>query len=306
MAGWDALRERRFEQQKAMGLFDNNVKLSPRNPEAPPWKDAENKKDWDLRMAVYAAMVDRMDQGIGSILQKLREVGEEENTLIMFLSDNGGCAELIGRTSVIPPGPAESYTGYYLPWANASNTPFRLFKHWVHEGGIATPFIAHWPRVIEQTGEITDQSAHVMDVKATCLEAAGAEYPADYRGQYPTEDRGFEIIPTEGRSLVPVFKGGKIADRDVLYWEHEGNRAVRQGKWKLVSYYTENRQFSVGSGKRTGEWEMYDIDEDRTELNNIAETHSDKVRELSGLYEQWKARVNVTDWGDIQVKLAQG
>jgi arylsulfatase A-like enzyme len=295
MEGWDVLRERRLQRQKDLGLFDKDLRLSPRDIEAPYWKDVTDKEDWDLRMAVYAAMIDRVDQGIGRILEKVREIGEEENTLIMFLSDNGGCAEHYNPEPNIPPGPEESNTGYYLPWANASNTPFRLFKHWVHEGGIATPFIARWPAIIKQKGTITEQVGHVMDIMATCLDIASVEYPKTYRG--------CEIIALEGKSLLPIFQGKERKGHEVIYWEHEGNRAVRQGKWKLVSYYNESHQYRVGSGKRTGEWELYDMEADRTELHNLANQYPEKVKELSSKYVEWAKSIGIIDWDEIQKKL---
>jgi arylsulfatase len=227
-------------------------------------------------MAVYAAQVDRMDQGIGRILAKLRDVGQEDNTLVLFLSDNGGCAEAInsGRPGV-PPGPADSFMSYGLPWANASNTPFRLYKHWVHEGGIATAFIAHWPAVLRDGGKITQQPGHSIDIMATCLDAAGAEYPRTLG------DR--EILPVEGKSLLPILRTGTRPGHEAIFWEHEGNRAVRQGKWKLVS-------------RHPGAWELYDLEADRTEMRDLAATSPGKATELAGLYNQWAKRCNVEPW----------
>ena len=289
--GWDALREARFRRQQKMGLFGTDVRLSPRGPESMPWTDVKDKKDWDRRMAVYAAMIDRMDQGIGQILDALEETGQAENTLFLFLSDNGGCAEHYNPVPDVWPGPPNSSTGYYLPWANASNTPFRLYKHWVHEGGIATPLIAHWPGQIE-AGAITSQTGHVIDLMATALDVAGADYPQTYHG--------YDVQPLEGKSLLPVFQGERREGHERIFWEHEGNRAVREGPWKLVSYYTEERVYDVGKGKRTGDWQLYNLDDDRTELNDLSASHPEKRAELEAAYRAWADRTGVLDWEEIQ------
>jgi len=272
LKGWDKLREERHKRQIEMGLLDPKWPLTPRDKSAPAWDDVKDKEMWDLRMAVYAAQVDRMDQGIGRLLAKLREIGKLDDTLIMFLTDNGGCAEAIDRGQKgVPPGPVDSFLSYHLPWANASNTPFRLYKHWVHEGGISSPFIVHWPSVIKDRGKLTSQVGHTIDLMATCLDVAGGEYPRIFNGK--------EIQPFEGKSLLPIFEnvGGASVPR-VLFWEHEGNRAVRQGKWKLVSRYREG-------------WELYDLEADRTELTNLAARHPGKAAELAGKYAEWAARV---------------
>ena len=267
--GWDKLREQRHQRQLEMGLMDPKWPLSPRDPEVPPWDEVEDADDWDLRMAVYAAMIDRMDQGIGRVLDALKRIGADDNTLVVFLSDNGGCHEGVEKRKLnqpwTKPGERGSFVAYRRPWANASNTPFRLFKHWVHEGGAATPFIARWPAVIKERGGLTHQVGHINDIMATCLEVAGADYP------------GPPITPLEGKSLVPIFKGQTRQPHDVLYWEHMGNRAVRQGKWKLVA-------------TKKGEWELYDMEGDRTELNDLAGKLPEKTRELYDLYDAWAAR----------------
>lgn len=275
ISGWDALREKRHRRMIEMGIVDARWDITPRDPRAPAWSDAKNKEWQDMRMAVYAAQIDRMDQGIGKIMTKIREVGEEENTLVMFLADNGGCAEsLRGNNPRVLPGPKETYMSYGLPWANASNTPFRRYKHWVHEGGIATPLIAYWPAAIKP-GRITHQVGHVTDIMATCQDVAGAAYPKAHKAN--------AITPLEGKSLLPVFQGRTRAGHEAIFWEHEGNKAVRQGKWKLVS------QHPAG-------WELYDLEADRTELNNLAEKRPKKVKELAGLYNQWAKRCGVMPW----------
>ena len=296
--GWDALRTSRHEQMIGMGLVDSRWEISPRDPDAPPWRDAANR-DWeDLRMAVYAAQVDRMDQGIGRIMAELRAHGLTENTLVMFLADNGGCPELLmedtnapepskyaaptvdgrpvrlGNRTDLKPGPADTFMSYDLPWANASNAPFRLYKRWVHEGGISTPFLVHWPQRIDRPG-IVHEPAHITDIAATCLEAANATYP--------DERDGHAITPLEGESLLPAIESGRWARQKPIFWEHEGNRAVRMGRWKLVSEYPRD-------------WELYDVEEDRTELNNLAEKDPQKRDELARLYHEWADRCGVLTW----------
>jgi arylsulfatase len=302
-AGWDALRRERHARLKALGLLAGKWELSPRDELAPAWDDLPDwpDKDWeDARMAVYAAQVDRMDQSVGRILAALERHGLDDNTLVMFLSDNGGCAEFLredgthqsappltrdgrrvraGNIKYLLPGPADTYMSYDLPWANASNTPFRLYKHWVHEGGIATPFIAWWPRVIP-AGGIAHSPCHLIDVMATCLDAAGAPYPER------SNDK--PVQPLEGESLLPLFHGDLGWERQrPLCWEHEGNRAVRQGRWKLVSRYP-------------GSWELYDMEEDRTELHDLSSQRADKVRELAAIYDAWAERCGVLPWDQIR------
>ena len=278
--GWDALRRERHERMIAMGIVDKRWPLTPRDPRAPAWDSVASQDDFDLRMAVYAAQIDRMDQNIGRVLAKVRELGQEENTLVLFLADNGGCAEeKIRYESPLPAGPADSYTSYGLPWANASNTPFRLYKHWVHEGGIATPLIAYWPSVMRRKGSITHQPGHLVDLMATCLDVAGTPYPKTYQGR--------AITPAEGKSLLPVFQGRRRAGHEALYWEHEGNRAVRQGKWKLVSRHPDD-------------WELYDLEADRTETRNLAASNAAKVKKLAAGYDAWAARCGVTPWAEVQ------
>ena len=296
--GWDTLRTNRHEELKASGILSDKWEISPRNASAGVWQD-ENNKDWeDLKMATYAAMIDRMDQGIGRILDKVREMGAEENTLVMFLSDNGGCAEFLAEDTQRPepsqyaspnpngtpikmgnilgqrPGPGDTFMSYDLPWANASNSPFRLFKRWTHEGGISTPFIVNWPERIKEPG-IVHEPTHISDITATCIEAAGA--------QYPTELNGNAITPIEGVSFLDAINTGAWKRNLPIYWEHEGSRAVRIENWKLVA--------EVG-----GDWELYDMDEDRTELNNLVEANAPKAAEMIALYDVWAERCGVHPW----------
>ena len=277
--GWDKLREERYARMVRMGLISDRWKMSPRDATTWPWAEEKDKELMDLKMAVYAAQIERMDHGIGRVLNKIKELGQEENTLVMFLADNGGCAEggptgFDRRKNGLPPGGVDSYMSYGLSWANASNTPFRRYKHWVHEGGIATPFIASWPAVIK-SGKITHEVGHIIDVMATCLDAAGAEYPKTHKDK--------AVTPLEGKSLLPIFRNGSRRGHDALFWEHEGNRAVRRGKWKLVSAHG-------------GPWELYDLEADRTELNDLADKHPDKVDEMKALYESWAERCGVRPW----------
>src|SRR6185503_12833940 len=242
-------RERRHRKMKKEGIVEERWPLAARDPQVPAWT-ACPVQEWEAqRMAVYAAQVDRMDQGIGRIVEKLRDLGKLENTLLLFLSDNGGCSEditgkdrwqeadipkttedgrpiRIGNDPSIVPGPADTFASYGIEWANLSNTPFRLFKSWVHEGGISTPLIAHWPAVIRAPG-LVRSVGHLIDLLPTCLDVAGAPYP-------PTR-QGRSTPALEGRSLLPVLRGATAAEDRVLFWEHEGNRAVRDGRWKLVA-----------------------------------------------------------------------
>jgi len=274
-------------------------------------------------MEVYAAMVDRMDQGIGRIVAELKRQNRFDNTLIFFLQDNGGCAEQMGRSSNanevktmvckpmtpdelqkciwppmqtrdgrpvrtgpdVKPGPEDTYVAYGRGWANTSNTPFREYKHWVHEGGIATPLIVHWPKGIPAArhNQLVNQPAHLIDILATCLDVAGATYPASHVGQ--------EVQPLEGVSLRPAFTGESLHRTHPLCWEHEGNRAIRDGQWKLVA-------------KENQPWELYDMSADRTETRNLAGQQPDEVNELSARWEAWAARANVLPLGSWRSKPA--
>jgi arylsulfatase A-like enzyme len=297
--GWDRLREERLERLVQSGILDAQWKLSARDPTQPPWTQAEHKA-WLLRcMEVYAAQIDRMDQGIGRIVESLKRTGQLDNTVLIFLADNGACAEDIPEDVTIEelvdklmiarshtrkgepvhfgndpdrmPGPENTYQSYGTAWANLSNAPFRLYKHWTHEGGIATPLIAHWPARLKDRGAIRHTPGYLPDIMATIVELTGAEYPETFEG-HPIE-------PLEGTSLVPVLHGEDI-DRPPMFWEHEGNAAVRRGKWKLVRNYP-------------GNWELYDLDADRTELHDVAAAHPDRVREMSTAYEAWAKRCGV-------------
>jgi arylsulfatase len=303
--GYEAIRKARFERMKKLGVI-KDWELSPA-PQA--WKNfPEDQKAWELRcMEVYAAMIDSMDQGIGRIVKSLEETGQLENTLILFLQDNGGCSEAMGRrprkdavegvkpmgkdelqTAMIParsraghpvltgpeamPGPSETYIGYGRNWANVSNTPFREYKSQNHEGGIATPLIAHWPKGIEARNELRQRPGHLIDIMATCVELSGAKYPDEFGGQ--------KIQPLEGQSLVASFSKDEDPDR-VLLFEHYGRAAIRKGKWKLVR---------LGHRSR---WELYDIEADRSEMHDLAKEKPELAKELADLWEEHAHRTRI-------------
>lgn len=265
--GWYELRRRRHERQLQMGLLDPRWKLAPDDPKVGDWEGIENRELWELRMSVYAAMIDSMDQGIGRILAALEETGQAENTLVMFLSDNGGCAELPeGAKFQGPAGPGEYYTSVGPGWGWAQNTPFRRYKSWVHEGGISTPFIVRWPGVVEPD-TMTSQVGHIIDVLPTCAELAETDYPAEFQGN--------RLIPLEGKSLTPIFRGAQRPPHETLCWFWAGNRAIRQGKWKLV----------WDNSVKT--WELFDLEADRTELNDLAGEQPDRVGQMTDDWFDW-------------------
>jgi arylsulfatase A-like enzyme len=297
--GWDKLREERHARQVKLGLFDAKVRLSPRSGfetrddfyrtgENPAWDTlpADRRADLARRMAVYAAMVDRLDQDVGRVVEDLRKNGQLDTTLVLFLSDNGACAEWdpfgfdggSGPKNVLHTGAdldkmggPGTYHSYGSGWANACNTPYRWYKHYGHEGGIRTPLIAHWPKGLAARGEFRHQVGHVIDLMATCVDVSGAKYPA------AVGDR--KITPMEGKSLVPAFTD-KPVERDLLAWEHERNRAVRVGKWKLVAVHGQP-------------WELYDLEADPTELTDLAAKMPEKVADLSAKWDAWAKRTNV-------------
>ncbi|HEY8505844.1 MAG TPA: sulfatase-like hydrolase/transferase [Gemmataceae bacterium] len=280
--GWDQVRQERYERQLELGVIDRRWKLSPRDPRARAWESLPQEKRRDLarRREIYAAQIDCIDQNVGRLVAKLKELGVFENTLILFLSDNGCSAEggpggfSKGREGA-PIGTALSYASGGLEWANASDTPFRKYKMDVHEGGIATPLIAHWPAGIRRRGELEHQPGHVIDLLPTCLDAAGARFPPRRNGK--------DTLPPEGRSLLPAFAGNAIARDDALYWEHQGNRAVRDGKWKLVAAHN-------------GPWELYDLEADRTELTDLSAKFPDRTKGLAAKWEAWAERCGVKPW----------
>ncbi|MDB5273852.1 MAG: sulfatase [Chitinophagaceae bacterium] len=286
MGGWDKLREARRAKMIHENIADESWKLSTRFENVPAWEtlSEKEKKAWDLKMAIYAAMVNRMDQGVGEILHKLKETGQDKNTLIIFLSDNGGSGDEVRKLNYViqrngKPGSAENIDSYDRPWGNVSNTPFRTFKRNVHEGGISTPFIAYYPGVISP-GTINPATAHIMDILPTCLDVAQIKYPATFHGN--------TLKSLTGVSLMENFKNFSIVANQTLFWEHEGNKAVRDGKWKLV--------YELDWDK----WELYDMTTDRSETNDLSAQHPDQVKRLKALHDQWCQKVGVVDWLKIK------
>jgi arylsulfatase len=294
--GWDAVRHRRIERMRKLGILGDDVEASPRDPEVPAWADAEDKAWEERRMEVYAAMVETMDRGIGRIVDELRATGQLDDTLFVFLSDNGGCAEefptglgtdyvnrgpriikpatpdgrpvWVGRHPDHPPGTQDTFAFVGRNWANVSNAPFRLHKRWVHEGGIASPFIVHWPRELgDRAGTLCDATHYLPDVLPTLLEVSGAEYPD-------------HVLPLEGESMLGSLHGAPRDGERCQFYEHLGNAAVRRGRWKLVRDYP-------------GDWELYDVAADPTELHDLAADRPEVVRELAFAWAEWSARCGV-------------
>jgi arylsulfatase len=304
--GWDVLRERRIERLHASGVLGKSAALSARDPTQPPWSDVEDKAWQSRRMEVYAAQIDRMDQGIGRIVSTLAACGELDNTLIVFLSDNGACAEplplvgdaetfkrsrpylqrlrprngrtlQVGNEPSITPGGDDTFASYGRAWANLSNTPFRFYKRWTHEGGVATPLIVHWPDGDLADGSIVTDPLQLTDIMPTLLEAAGTGYSA--------LDADREVAPCEGRSFLPALRGRPLSD-GFLYWEHTGNAAIRCGRWKLV------REYPSG-------WELYDMASDRSETKDVAADHRELVLRLDEAWHEWAKRTGVIPWSSI-------
>lgn len=277
--GWDKLREQRHAKQIELGITDKAWPMSPRPKEVKAWDSLspEEQDRFDHIMAIYAAVVAHMDAAIGRLVAALRQRGVLDNTLILFMSDNGGNAESgpNGTMNGDQPGSGNSTVFCGQSWATLENTPLRRYKHCNHEGGISTPLIAHWPARITDGGSLRKQPGHLIDIMATCVEVADAKYPSEFNGK--------PILPMEGRSLVPAFDNKPI-EREALYWEHEGNAAIRIGKWKLVR---------LG---RNGAWELYDMKTDRTELHNVAEEKPGIARDLAAMWDAWAERAQVTPY----------
>ena len=309
--GWDELRRIRRERMIEIGVIQEEWDLTPRDEVVPAWEDVENKEWESRRMEVYAAQITAMDRAIGVVVDKLKELEVLENTLIFFLADNGACAEELTKDSsglIYPtetrdgrsvavgnypsemPGQEDDYQSYGVPWANASNTPFRMYKHWVHEGGISSPLIVHWPEGVSVPGTWTDQPGHLIDIMATCLDVAEAPYPETYEGN--------AITPLEGESLRPIFAGeDRNGHADGIYWEHEGNKAIRLGKWKLVSRWSAANDMGRPKGEPGDRaWELYDIDADRTEMHDLADENREQVERMAAMWEKWADRVGVLEW----------
>lgn len=283
LAGWDKLRQERFERQKKIGVVTESAVLSPRDEKVEAWESLSNEKknEMAMRMAIYAAQIDIMDQGIGRIVQKLRDIDQLDNTLILFLSDNGACAEYIssGKSKEVTGG-ENTFESYRIQWANLSSTPFKEYKHYTYEGGIATPLIVHWPGGIDKVlnNTFVREYGHVSDIMATCVDVA--------RATYPTRNKGIQIVPLQGKSLVPHFTKSSN-NRGVIYWEHEANVAMRDGKWKLLARTSEGESFSKASLK------LFDMDADPSEMNDLAVKYPDRVEAMYASWWNWADEIGV-------------
>jgi len=274
--GYKTIRDARYRKMLAMGMVDPSMQLSKQSTIDWETLTEEEKDEEDLRMAIYAAMIDRIDQNIGKLLQKLEETGKLKNTLILFASDNGACAENYEKKIGSENGKGEPGTLAYWAsvgedWANVSNTPYRYYKNWSYEGGICTPFIAWWPKIISQKGTINDQPLHFVDIMTTFKDITGASYPTHFRNQ--------EIVPMQGESFLPVLKGEQLKERKKpIFWQWANGKAIRVGKWKAVAH--------------KDVWSLYDMQTDRNETNDLKEKYPDKFQELIKLYDEW-ARNNL-------------
>ncbi|MDR1809308.1 MAG: sulfatase-like hydrolase/transferase [Prevotella sp.] len=270
--GWDQLRQNRLQKQKNIGLIDDRYVLTPRDASVNAWANESQKNNFAKRMEIYAAQIDVMDEGIGRIVQALKDKGIMDNTLIFFLSDNGACAEQISSgESTQPTGEDNTYESYRRAWANASNTPYREYKHFAHEGGIKTPMIVHWPNGVScPTGGYEHTNAHLIDIYKTIADITQIPYPATYNGN--------TIIPLQGSSFLPNFSGTPV-QREPIFWEHEGNIAVRMGDWKLVTKPT--------GSNLPGTLELYNLANDPTELHDLAASNSAKKQELWDDWFDW-------------------
>jgi arylsulfatase len=265
LQGWDVTRENRFQKMKQLGLVDDRYRLTERPEIIPAWDDVADKKVWARKMAVYAAMIDRMDQNIGRLINKLKSNGQYENTMIVFISDNGACAETVNTKLLSDPekkiGERGSYHIYGESWANASNTPFKKYKHYMHEGGVVTPCIIQWPAKIKPKKGYSDGVGHVIDLMPTALELAGAKSPN-----------------LAGKSFSYLWTKNKAPERTYC-WEHEGNQAIRKGDWKLVKEFQETY------------WSLYNLAKDPTEINDLSGVEPERAKAMMEEYADWFAKV---------------
>jgi len=297
--GWNRARSRRFDAQRQSGVVPESWKLSPRPDGIGDW-ETDAYQDWQAeRMAVYAAQVASIDRGVGQLLQALEDAGKVDNTLVMFLSDNGAAPDgglipskagfgfapnaentgwRIDGLAIRPgsgpdnlPGPPDTFAAYGLAWANVSNTPLRGTKLGAYEGGIRTPLVVRWPAVIRQRGAITTQPGHVIDFMATFLDVAGAGYPSQFQGRRP--------LPVEGKSLLPIFQGHEREAHEVLCWSVPQHDAIRMGRWKAVR------------PRKGGPWQLFDLQSDGTETSDLADREPERVKELASRFEAWLKRV---------------
>ncbi len=279
-AGWDRVRADRLARLQQEGIIAPNCGLAPRPKAVPAW-DSMSPQEQDAaewRFAVYAAQIDILDRSVARVMAELRAKNLEQNTLVIFVSDNGGAAENPNRSlpgSVL--GTRESFEGYALRWAHVSSAPFERTKKYVHEGGIATPMITYWPAAIpaELRGKLNRSVGHIIDILPTCAELAKASFPATLAGK--------KTLPPEGISLVPALQGKEITRPGMLFWEHEGGRAVRAGDWKLVAEHGEP-------------WELYNLGTDRTEQHDLVSTHPEKAKELTAAWQSWADRSGALPW----------
>src|SRR4051812_1549045 len=281
LVGWDQLRDERHKRQIEMGLVEAKWPLTPLPPDVPPWDtlNDKEKEHFDNTMSVYAAMIDHLDHSIGNLVAGLKARGVLDNTIIFVMSDNGGNAEsgpkgvLIGKQ----PGGPQSTVFIGQCWATLANTPFWRYKHFTHEGGISSPLIVHWPAGIaeQRNGKLETQPGHLVDIMPTVVELTGAKYL--------TEFKGHKIQPMEGVSLVPAIAGKPLARRDPIYFAHEGNRGLRDGKWKLVMKYK-------------GPWELYDMEADRTERHDVIKENPDRAQKMIAEWDAWAKRADVDEW----------
>ncbi|MDD2798041.1 MAG: arylsulfatase [Bacteroidales bacterium] len=278
--GWDKIRQERYQKQLKIHIFDKDPGYSDRNEDVPLWDSLPDKSLAASKMEVYAAMVHSLDREVGKLLNYLKQQNLDQNTLVIFLSDNGACHEdgVLGFdrfNNGEPVGGANSFQSYGESWANVCNAPFRYFKQFTHEGGISNPAIFYWPEHIKPKGFVTKERAHLMDVMATILDVTNIKYPKTYNGN--------EIIPSNGVSLLPVLKGEKTSNRKYLAWEHEGNKAIMAGDWKCVK-------------ERHGNWELYNLSRDRAERFNLISKYPHKAIKLIKEYERWEKKVGVVEF----------
>ena len=306
LIGWDKIRQSRHETLKSIGILSDKWDISLRDESAPPWEDVEMKIWESQRMATYAAQVTSLDNGIGKIIKELKDNNQLENTLVIFISDNGGCAEYLypknspndkhmfdyklrdgteptmGNIPGLKPGPENTFQSYDLPWANVSNSPFSYYKHWIHEGGISSPCVIHWPDRITKSS-ISHKPVQLMDITATIFDAANAFYPKEFNGHPITE--------CQGESFLSIFDEKDWKKSQPLFWEHEGNCAMRFENWKIVKTFN-------------SDWELYNLEEDRTETYNLASKEHCRVKQMSNEWEKWAEKSNVKNWPVQNVNMA--
>nr|WKN37734.1 arylsulfatase [Tunicatimonas sp. TK19036] len=270
--GWVAKRQERYQRMLKQGIIDSTYQLGEWEKDIPDWDNRDDSLQWEQRMEVYAAMVDRMDQGIGKVFETLQKNDAWDNTLIFFLSDNGGSPEDITGRKLNDPtvkiGAPGSYVAYRKPWAVVSNTPFRRYKRWVEEGGIASPLIMHWPDGLSAESNWVDDYAHVVDIFATVAEVTQASYPDSLQA-------------LRGQNLLPLVTNNSTVSDRPLFWEHLGHQAMRQGNWKIVSQAPEYQ------------WYLYNMAEDPTELHDVSADFPEVLQQMSADYEQWAQEVGV-------------